>query len=179
MAEQVQPQGLVRAMDEGDLAVVLAWRNDPEVRRHMFSRGEIGAAEHRAWFEQHRADARRRLLVYEADGVPLGFVSLQLGRQPQVAAWGFYAAPGAARGTGRAMGRLALDFGFDTLALHKVCGQALADNRASIALHRALGFREEGVLREHHFDGERRQDVVCFGLLAHERAATGARAHDV
>ena len=82
--------------------------------------------------------------------------------------WGFYAAPGAPAGTGSHLGRMALQFAFGSLQVHKVCGEALEGNEASIRFHRKLGFREEGRLREQENVGARYHDLICFGLLAHE-----------
>jgi UDP-4-amino-4,6-dideoxy-N-acetyl-beta-L-altrosamine N-acetyltransferase len=158
-------------MHQGDLEVVLAWRNHPNVRDHMFTRHAISRQEHQAWFERSRSDARKHLLIYEASGVPLGFVSLGLGSHERVADWGFYAAPEAPKGTGQRMGRAALDHAFGLLALHKVCGRAIETNEASIRLHARLGFQLEGLLREQHFDGQNFRAVLCFGLLAREWTA--------
>lgn len=156
----------VRPMTEQDLEQVLRWRNHPDIRRHMYTCHEIGAAEHRAWFERSLADPSRHLLIVEARKQPLGFVQFKEVGVGRVADWGFYAVPDAPRGSGRRLGAAALRHAFGTLGLHKVCGQALESNVRSIAMHRALGFLEEGRLREQHFDGERYQAVVCFGLLA-------------
>jgi UDP-4-amino-4,6-dideoxy-N-acetyl-beta-L-altrosamine N-acetyltransferase len=158
-------------MVSADLATVLQWRNHPGVRCGMFTQHEIGVEEHQRWFERTVLDPRRQLLIYEADGRPMGFVGLTKTEHPNVADWGFYAAPDAPRGTGREMGGLALDHAFGASALHKVCGRTIVSNRRSVAYHLAMGFRQEGVLREHHFDGQHYQAVVCFGLLAQEWAS--------
>jgi UDP-4-amino-4,6-dideoxy-N-acetyl-beta-L-altrosamine N-acetyltransferase len=158
-------------MHEDDLERVLAWRNHPDVRDHMFTRHAITPQEHQAWFARSRGDARRHLLIYESSGAPLGFVSLDIGSHEQVADWGFYASPQAPKGTGQRMGHAALDHAFGPLALHKVCGRAIETNQASIRLHVRLGFQREGLLREQHFDGEKFRAVLCFGLLAREWTA--------
>jgi UDP-4-amino-4,6-dideoxy-N-acetyl-beta-L-altrosamine N-acetyltransferase len=155
----------VRPMADADAAIVFAWRNHPEVRRHMFTRHEIAWDEHRKWFEGGAHDPRSHRLIYEQRGLPLGFVSLTLGRHSSVADWGFYTAPDAPQGTGRAMGRRALDHAFGVLGLHKVCGQVIEHNQRSMDLHAALGFRQEGILRDQYFDGKQYHAVVCFGLL--------------
>jgi RimJ/RimL family protein N-acetyltransferase len=85
-----------------------------------------------------------------------------------MADWGFYRAPEAPNGSGLRMGRAALDWAFETLSLHKLCGQVIADNPRSLAFHRKLGFQLEGVLREQYHDGTHYFDVHCFGLLRHE-----------
>jgi UDP-4-amino-4,6-dideoxy-N-acetyl-beta-L-altrosamine N-acetyltransferase len=152
-------------MTEDDLEMVLRWRNHPDVRRHMYSPGEIGREEHVRWFERNSRDPRHSLLIHEREGQPTAYVSFISDERSRRASWGFYAAPGAPRGSGRAMARDALGFAFRTLGLHKVCGEAIAANVASIGFHQALGFTREGVLREQHFDGSRYHDVFCFGLL--------------
>ena len=151
-----------------DLEQVLEWRNHPDIRRHMYTHHEIGMAEHRAWFERSAADPGRHLLIAEAQGQALGFVHFRQVDTGRVADWGFYAVPHAPKGSGRRLGNAALQYAFGILGLHKVCGQALESNERSIALHRALGFSEEGRLREQHFDGRHYRAVLCFGLLASE-----------
>jgi UDP-4-amino-4,6-dideoxy-N-acetyl-beta-L-altrosamine N-acetyltransferase len=155
-------------MNRVDLAMVLRWRNHPDVRLRMFDQHEIEPDEHRKWFERQATDPCRTLLIYEADDTPSGFVGLTRGRNRLLANWGFYAAPGAPKGCGRAMCALALDHAFGGLGLHKVCGETIAGNQRSIDLHLALGFRQEGVLRDQHFDGQHHHAVLCFGLLAPE-----------
>jgi RimJ/RimL family protein N-acetyltransferase len=85
-----------------------------------------------------------------------------------IADWGFYMAPDAPKGSGRQLGLVSLSQAFTKLNLHKVCGEALAYNNRSILFHQALGFQQEGTLRDEHFDGERYHNVIRFGLLSHE-----------
>lgn len=159
------PTDTLHPLTEADLPLVRAWRNHPAVRQHMFSTHAIGEDEHRAWFARQQADAARRLWLFRRDGAALGFVHFSGVAPGGIAEWGFYAAPGAPRGTGSALGRAALARAFGDEALHKVCGQVLAGNTASLAFHRRLGFTEEGVLRQQHRSGATYHDVHCFGLL--------------
>jgi UDP-4-amino-4,6-dideoxy-N-acetyl-beta-L-altrosamine N-acetyltransferase len=168
MTDQTGGKSLVRPMVHADLERVLAWRNQPEVRRYMYTRHEITLDEHRRWFERTLQDPRKHLFIYESDNQPLGFVKFSELASEGIADWGFYAAPNAPQGSGRQLGRAALDLAFGQLQLHKVGGQVLAYNDRSIHFHQALGFQREGTLREQHFDGERYHDVICFGLLRHE-----------
>jgi len=158
----------IRPMVHADLERVLAWRNHPNVRRYMYTQHEITLAEHQRWFERSLPDPKKHLLVFEANHQPLGFVNFNAVANEGIADWGFYAAPDAPKGSGRQLGRAALSHAFTKLKLHKVNGQALAYNERSIQFHQALGFQQEGILRDQHFDGERYHDVICFGLLCHE-----------
>lgn len=158
----------LRTMTESDLEQVLLWRNHPEVRHYMYTTHEIRLEEHRKWFASASTNSDINLLIYEQDEKAQGFVSIARTRCSQVADWGFYLAPDARKGSGRELGNQALNYAFGQLKLHKVCGQALGFNERSIAFHKALGFTEEGRLREQHFDGSQFHHVVCFGLLNRE-----------
>lgn len=158
----------VRPMESQDLEQVLSWRNHPDIRRYMYTRHAISPEEHSRWFEKKSADPDYHLLVFEAGSTPLGFINIHLIAPGGIADWGFYAAPDAPKGTGSQLGQAALNYAFQTHGLHKLCAQALAFNASSIKFHRSLGFTQEGILRQQHFDGQHYHDVVCFGLLASE-----------
>ena len=159
---------LVRPMIHADLERVLAWRNHPDVRRHMYTQHEITLDEHQRWFERALLDSRKHLLIFESAHRPLGFVNFNELVGSVTADWGFYTAPDAPQGSGRCLGCAALGYAFTQLKIHKVCGQALAYNERSIRFHQALGFQQEGVLRDQFFDGKRYHHIICFGLLSHE-----------
>lgn len=133
----------VRRMEAKDIAAVLSWRNDPRVRRYMYTQALITESEHLAWFQRASADPKRHLLIVEEAGRPLGFVQFTAQEDGDTASWGFYAVPGSPRGTGRKLARAALDYAFGFLKIARVRGEALASNKASIGFHKALGFKEQ------------------------------------
>ncbi len=53
---------------------------------------------------------------------------------------------------------------------HKCEAGIYAYNEASLALHRRLGFTEEGRLRDHEFFAGRHHDLVVMGMTAQEFA---------
>lgn len=158
----------IRLMREDDLERVLGWRNHPDIRRYMLTQHEISLEEHCIWFARASQDPSRRLLIVEEGEVPLGYVQFTGVVSEGIAHWGFYAAPKAVKGSGRKLGQVALDYGFQALRLHKICGEALAFNEASITFHTKLGFRQEGVLRNQCQIAGIYYDLICFGLLGHE-----------
>lgn len=168
MNESSAHDSVVRPMLHTDLELVLAWRNHPDVRRHMYTQHEITLDEHLSWFERASNNSRKHPLIFESHGKPTGFVNFSELECGGVADWGFYASPDAPRGSGRLLGRMALEYGFTKFKLHKVCGQALGHNERSIRFHQTLGFQQEGVLRDQHFDGTQYHHVFCFGLLRNE-----------
>ncbi|WP_339651680.1 UDP-4-amino-4,6-dideoxy-N-acetyl-beta-L-altrosamine N-acetyltransferase [Halopseudomonas pelagia] len=167
--------GLIRRMTGNDLEQVLSWRNHPDVRRFMYTQHEITLAEHIRWFDRASVDTARHLLIFEIDGEAQGFINLHEIAPGGIADWGFYAAPNAHKGTGRQLGNKLLQYAFGELGFHKICGQALAFNERSIQFHLRLGFEQEGILRDQHFDGQQYHSVVCFGLLATDWQTTTER----
>ncbi|HEX6592500.1 MAG TPA: UDP-4-amino-4,6-dideoxy-N-acetyl-beta-L-altrosamine N-acetyltransferase [Moraxellaceae bacterium] len=162
--------GSLRPLRQEDLELILAWRNHDDVRQYMYNRHLISAAEHSRWFAQCQSQPGRHLLLYEEAGQPQGFVNFAPTRFAGVVEWGFYAAVGAAAGTGRRLGQAAMNHAFLQLGLHKVCAEALDSNARSLRLHEALGFQREGLLREHYHDGSRYHSIICLGLLSQDWA---------
>lgn len=157
-----------RRMSENDLEYVLAWRNHPDIRRFMLSQHEITIAEHRAWFDHASRDETRALLVIEEHGQPRGCVIFSGVQKNATADWSFYSAPGNPAGSGTRICSTALDFAFSELELHKVAGQVLDFNQASICVHQRLGFTQEGNLREHSLINGTHHSLLCFGVLSDE-----------
>lgn len=158
----------LRPVTPTDLPTLRAWRNHPAVRAAMFSQHEIAATEHQAWYERVSTDPSRCLLIAEESSGPFGFMQFGDVAPGGIADWGFYARPDAPRGSGTRLCAAALDHAFGVLALHKVCGQVITTNAASLALHRRLGFAEEGVLRDQKYVNGVYQSLICFGLLQQE-----------
>jgi UDP-4-amino-4,6-dideoxy-N-acetyl-beta-L-altrosamine N-acetyltransferase len=142
----------LRLMSLSDLEMVRSWRNAPEVRRVMVTRHTITAQEHQAWFERHEGDPARRLWIFERERQALGFIQWAGVQAQGRAQWGFYAVPGAPRGTGRAMCTMALNRIFNEVNLTAVEAEVMQDNIRSLALHEALGFELATVVESTYRD---------------------------
>ena len=159
----------LRNINESDLKLILSWRNHPDVRRFMLTQNKISWVEHQDWYSRVREDPFIYLFIFEESKVAKGFVKIsQNSTVLQTADWGFYLAPDTGSGIGHKLGNAALEYTFNTLKLHKLCGQVLAFNTSSIQFHRRLGFQQEGQLRDQYFDGTDYHDIICFGLIDSE-----------
>jgi len=160
----------LRRLEEGDLGVLLSWRNASEIRLNMFRQHVISEAEHLAWFESIRKDASACWLIYaNPPGVPSGVVNFtRMDNAVGTAHWGFYAAPGSPPGTGTQLSLEALDHAFLSLRLRAVFAEVLSSNDRSLAFHRKLGFREQGRRAEDHKIDGAHIPVLCFELSNEE-----------
>jgi len=68
-----------------------------------------------------------------------------------------------------------IQYGFDHMGLHRIEVLISHHNRRSQKLIRELGFKREGVLRDHYFIEGRFSDDVIFSLLKEEWEGTGKR----
>jgi UDP-4-amino-4,6-dideoxy-N-acetyl-beta-L-altrosamine N-acetyltransferase len=158
-------KGRLRPMESSDIKRVLEMRNHEDIRKFMFTQQQISLKEHTAWFDQCQQNPNLQLYVFDLEGVCSGFVQFSKCRFQGIFDWGFYTAPDAPKGTGKKLGNAALTHIFKQESIYKICGQALLGNITSIKFHKSLGFSQEGIFRDHFFDGQNYHDLVCFGLL--------------
>lgn len=160
----------LRKIEENDLELMLRWRNHPSVRSSMFSQSVIALEQHKLWFERESEKNDSEWLMFIDKGnTPRGVVYFtEMNRVSRNAFWGFYAAPDAPPGTGTKMGREALEHYFGALGFHKLNAEVLESNERSYRLHRKLGFRVEGVLRENYFGQLGYEDITYLGIINHE-----------
>lgn len=168
--------GYIRPMTEADLLHVLNWRNHPDIRQFMYQTHEITFDEHLIWFQRESNNKNRHLLIFEYDNTASGFINLL--QKDDIVEWGFYVAPNAAKGLGLFLGNSVLNYVFNQLCLHKIMGHVLEFNVKSMKFHQKLGFTQEGLFREHYFDGLKYHNIVYYGLLRHEWEALSRSADD-
>jgi len=157
----------LRAMEVNDLQQIWAWRNSERIRNAMIGNHVISWEEHCHWFDKQQRDETSTYFVYEQEGRPVGVVNFtHIHREHLTCYWGFYLGEdGLPKGTGTMMGKLALQYAFEHLGIRKVCAEVLGDNIASKNFHIKLGFRQEGVLKEHIWKKGAFIDLVCFALF--------------
>ena len=79
------------------------------------------------------------------------------------------------RGFGIEAAKLIAYYGMDVLGLRRLEAKVYEYNVLSMNSLRRNGFRQEGVLRQAGFDGERYWDLVIFGILKEEIEAVRRR----
>lgn len=131
----------IRRAEPSDSALIHAWRNHPDTRRHAFDPTEIERERHERWFARVLADPNRELLVAEQAARPIGVLRYDIAAgQARVSA---YLVPGLA---GQGWGRRLMLAGERWLRVERpdvtVCAAEIAAaNTASMALFDAVGFR--------------------------------------
>jgi UDP-4-amino-4,6-dideoxy-N-acetyl-beta-L-altrosamine N-acetyltransferase len=158
----------LRPVTEEDKATLLAWRNSDRVRSHMFTTSVIDERDHELWFSRVLDSARDRHLILLHSSVPIGFVSFTAVTEPDATtSWGLYIGdPGAPRGSGTALGTLALDYAFACLGARAVVSEAMAQNGTAIKLYERLGFERTGSRYIHRDRTAGLEMVIQFAINA-------------
>lgn len=171
---------------------ILAIRNEPEVRRNMYTDHEIGLAEHQDWMARTMGRNDVEMFAIVLEGQIVGAVGLtSLVAAQRRSDWVFYLSSsisgetfGATNDGLFALALLsALEFKFLSWAfgekgLHKLNGEVLRFNEAVIAFHKKFGFQEEGVRRDHIFRNGEWIDAVLLGMTESEWSARSAILRD-
>lgn len=158
---------LLRMIEEEDLDIVLHWRNSDRIRANMYTDRIITIDEHRAWFKRLKNDEHSLCMIFEKKKHPIGVINFtQIDPVNRTCSWGFYLGEeNLPRGTGSIMGILALDYAFERLGMHKICGEAFAFNQASIRYHQKLGFVKEGRFAKHLKKYGNYEEIISFILF--------------
>lgn len=122
-------------------------------------------------FEQQLEERDRAFFVIEVDGVVIGSCDLHnRNRRDSTAELGIgiYHPDYVGKGYGPDAIEVLLRWAFHIQNWRRIWLETLATNERAIRAYRALGFVEEGRLREHSFSDGRYVDLVQMGLLRNE-----------
>jgi len=163
------------ALEPEDLPILARWYQDAEFLR-LFDAVPAAPRTHSAlqeWLEERRR--ARDSFVFGvrllAGDELIGIVELDGILWNQQISWLSIGIGDAARrghGYGAEALRLALDFAFGELNLHRVQLTVFSYNTAAIALYEKLGFQREGTYREFLQRDGMRHDMYLYGLLRRE-----------
>lgn len=166
---------LLRPRRREDLPRVWQFTNDPEFKRLIgdwpFEPQSLERLESRFEADLREGERDGPRFAIEADGQYIGHAFLYDISEATGVCWlsiGIGDPAYQGRGYGREALRLLLDYAFRIRNLRRACLHVSAFNERAIRAYRALGFIEEGRLRQHIWIGDRYDDELCMGMLRDE-----------
>jgi RimJ/RimL family protein N-acetyltransferase len=168
---------VLRPVKRSDISYFLKWFNDREVVQYVGLYLPMTEMSEEKFIEElgtTRAGSDVILVIEVVEGdstKPIGNCGLQgISPKDHNALFGIVIGEKDywSKGYGTEATRLLIDYGFQQLNLHRISSGALAFNDRSIKLHKKLGFREEGRLRQAMFKNGQYHDHVQFGILREE-----------
>lgn len=164
----------LRPMAEEDTDMVVAWRNQDWVMKNFIYRAPFTREGHLQWIHTQIDTGRvvQFIICLKASDKPVGSVYFRdIDVTHHKAEYGIFLGEKEAlgRGIGTEAAKLALQYAFSVLKLHRVMLRVLADNSRARKSYEKAGFKEEGRFREDVYLDGRYLDVIFMGILNPEK----------
>lgn len=166
----------LRAIERQDLPRFVAWFNDPEVRRGLNVFLPMSLMEEERWYEGvlERDPIERPMSIDVQEGedwIHIGSCGI-FEVDARVRRCEIGIAIGSRSYWDQGLGTDALStlvkHAFETLNMNRVALRVFESNERALRVYQRLGFKEEGRLRQAHFDEGRYGDVSIMSLLRDE-----------
>jgi RimJ/RimL family protein N-acetyltransferase len=160
----------LRPVEMGDAPLFGRWVNDPRIRDYIINYLPMTLIEEEDWVKKlgdKKPDAFVMTIVTK-EGRPIGNMGVHRinWRDRHCTTGALIGEPEYwNKGYGTEAKLLLLKHLFDSLNLNKVCSQAIAFNKRSIAYSMKCGYKEEGRLRRHVFRRGRFWDLVNLAVF--------------
>lgn len=164
------------AVEREHLRQLLDWRNNPEFRKHFREYRELSMAQQERWYEEKVLNDPTTLMFgicRISDGELLGCCGLvYINWMAKYADLSLYIGWNDAyiddQGYAEESCRLLLCYAFEELGLNKVWSEVYVFDEKKKKLYDKLGFKVDGVLREHCFHAGEFRDSYILSILARE-----------
>jgi ribosomal-protein-alanine N-acetyltransferase len=172
---------VLRRYTHDDIADVLGFVSQPSVARVTSERIPANEEGARAYidlqnsyqpFEQDRVF--ELAIERKEDGRVIGFVGLIYQDYQQGEVGWVLGIEHRGQGYATEAATALLDYGFNSLGLHRIHADTSTDNLASCRMMERLGMRREGLLRGAVYEEGKWVDRYVYGILVDEWRATGA-----
>ena len=166
----------LRPLKRADIVYFLKWFNDPEVIQYLQMYLPMTEMGEEKWLEELANRSGNNVnfvieVIGESTNQPIGSISLgNINQKDQVAQFGIAIGEKIcwSKGYGTEAAWLLIEYGFKQLNLHRISSSVFAYNERSLRMHKKVGFKEEGRLRQADFKNGCFHDRVIFGLLRDE-----------
>lgn len=164
---------ILRSIKMSDAPRFVKWFNDPEVNKFLFYR-ELSLKEERKYIKDRLEGKAKNDLHFCADtkeGKHIGVTSLNnIHKRNKNAVFGIVLGDKNfwSKGYGEEASKLIIDHGFKKLKLHRIELDVYSYNPRAIKLYKKLGFKKEGIKREHNFYNGKFYDTIKMSILDRE-----------
>ncbi len=160
----------LRDLTEGDLELIVAWRNSPIVNEFLSDRLKT-IPDAKAWFHKVRQNPNAWLKLIMVDQAAVGYAAVE-SIDEKNSKCELAVVVGAPTLWGAGVGKFVLEemlkHAFEVLKMHRVFAAVCRGNIRSEKLVTSMNFRVEGTMREALWINGKWVDLLCYSLLENE-----------
>lgn len=173
---------ILRPLSLSDTEKIVKWRNDPAVKRYLYSQEELKPEQHIAYYEMKVKTGKCAQFVIviddNGDQTDIGTIFIKnIDTANHSGEYGIFIGEDTGRGKGYA--RLAtekvLKYGFEVLKLHRIFLTVMVDNIPAIKTYERAGFVREGIMRDEYLRADGYVDIVMMSILDKEWTSRGCK----
>jgi len=157
----------LRVLEKEDTDFLHRLFNDPAIMAYWFDEAYHAKAKIEANFDKFKADQTQRRFILQNDNEPLGMVALyEIDFVHRKAEFAIMLDP-TKQGNGYALPatKLAIDYAFKTLNLHKLFLIVDEKNEKAIHVYKKAGFQPEATLKDEYFVNGSYHNAVYMSIL--------------
>lgn len=160
---------ILRPTKVSDAPRFVKWFNDPEVNKFMYIRRLTLKKEIR-YLKNAIKDKNKHNMQIEFSGKHIGLVGLEVDKNNNRGGFGLMIGEKQfwSQGIGEESSRLMIDYAFKKLKVHRLDLDVYDYNLRAVNLYKKLGFKKEGVKRQHNRYNGKYTNVIYMGMLASE-----------
>ena len=157
----------LRPLEREDLRFVHELDNNETVMHYWFEEPYEAFFELCDLYEKHIHDQSERRFIAESDDTRVGLVELvDINHIHRRAEFQIIIAPDyQGRGYAKVATRMAVEYAFMVLNLHKVYLVVDVENAAAIRVYEQIGFAKEGLLAQEYFSNGEYRDVIRMAIF--------------
>ena len=160
----------LRSITYDDTDMIVRWRNQENVIRYFFYRGEFTRESHERWLKERveTGEVVQLIVHLKENDRPVGCTYLRdIDRENRKAEYGVFLGEEDSRGMGigKEILKLNIDYAFREMKLHRLFARVREDNYPSLYSFLHCGFEKEALLRDTLYCDGSFINVVILGLL--------------
>lgn len=160
----------LRSITYDDTDMIVRWRNQDNVIRYFFYRGEFTRESHENWLKTRveTGEVEQFIVVLKDGDRPVGCTYIRdIDHENSKAEYGVFLGEADIRGMGigKEILNLTVKYAFDVLKLHRIYARVKETNKPSLYSFLHSGFEQEAVLRDSVISDGEYVNVVILGKL--------------
>lgn len=159
----------LRKINRKDTDTVLAWRNSEDLGRFLRRKNKLTKQFHIDFLKKYFKKNNDFYFIAEIKDskIPIGTVAIyDVDFLSKRAEFGRLLVDDKYRVFAFEISFLAMQFGFEILKLNKIYGAVQKENKKTLRFDLGLGFREEGLLKHHWWNGEKFDDIIPLAIFS-------------